>query len=239
MKSIYKFTCMMVAILLVGFFPFQAANAAGESTKVVALKSFDHIETDGVFNLYLIQGESESLKIVAPQDQIELVTIQNDNNKVLLSTKKNFFKKIKSRISIYLTYKSIHRLTIQGVGNVQTEGVMKFNQLTVDGSSVGNITLNLSGAQLHTDLSSVGNVTLKGRATRVEIDHSGTGNLNAFELKAVTLSLDCSGVGNVNVYAEKEISIDCSGVGNVNYKGPAAVKQLSKSGVGSVKHLDN
>lgn len=238
MKSIYKITGTMVAVLLLGFIPFHSVKAAGESTKVVTLKSFDTIGTDGVFNLYLIQGESESLRIVAPQDQIESVKVQNVNNKVVLTTPKNFFKKQKTKISVYLTYKSIQHITLKGVGNVQTVGVMKFNQLTLDGSSVGNITLELDGAQLRSDLSSVGNVTLKGRVNKVEIDHSGTGNLQAFDLKAAVLSLDCSGVGNVNVYAEKEISIDCSGVGNVGYKGPAVVKQLSKSGIGSVKHLD-
>jgi hypothetical protein len=64
-------------------------------TRDVAVKSFTELKASGVYELKLIQGNTESVKIEADENLQDLFTVTNDGNKLIIDMKKMENKNLK------------------------------------------------------------------------------------------------------------------------------------------------
>jgi len=209
-------------------------NVVKENRSALA---FNQIETNGIMNVYLNQGESESITVEADKNIIPYIETIVSGNELRIGMKEDVEIKKSTKLNVYVTLRSINKLELNGVGNVESQDKLKLNDLTVINSGVGNLKLNLDCEKLKMDMNAVGNVTLTGSVNNASIDHNGVGNLKAFDLSTNTMNIQSNGVGNSEVSSDNEIYINLNGMGNVSYKGNAVVKELNKNGFGNVKKM--
>ena len=203
-----------------------------------AVSSFDNIEIDGVFNIYLSQGDTESVTVEIDDNLQQYVIVHNKGSKLVLDTKNNInFRKV-TKNNLYIIIKDIHLLDIDGVGNVETQTALRCKDLKLGIDGVGDCALELYCDRVELDYDGVRNVALRGKTVELIVDKDGVGNLNAEELEAQNVDISNSGVGNATVHASGELSISNSGVGSVTYSGGATIEKLSSSGVGKVTKAD-
>lgn len=205
------------------------------TTQVHDVKSFTTLELAGVLNVYIEQGDKESVTVETDDNLHEYVIIENRGKTLIVDTQKRISIKRKSKMNVFVTVRDIDRLHISGVGHVETSETLRLKDLDLRIKSVGNVTLDLEADYLDARLSSVGNVSLSGKIGEAEIDNTGVGKLAAYDLQNEILKLKASGVGKTEVYASKELAIKSTGVGNVYYKGDAVITDLNVRGVGKVK----
>ncbi len=217
-----------------------AQNISGNGNVVEenrTVESFSSIDIGGVLNVYLTQGDTESVTVEADENLLDLIITENRGNTLVVKLKKGVdIKKAKEK-NVYITLRSIDELEVGGVVNVKTTNALTADAFDLDIGGVGNTDLELRCNQLDAKASMVGNLTLRGAVQEANIKNGGVGSLKAFDLKVDRLTIKNSGVGSAEVQAQDEISITSSGVGSVRYKGDAAVKELSTSGVGKVKKM--
>lgn len=202
------------------------------------VQAFDEIKIDGVFNVHLTQGNTESVRLSIDDNLLPYIIVKNEGNQLVVKwdkDKHNSINNVKS--DLYITFKNIDELNLNTVGKLNTTNTLTLKAFKIDVNSVGETNLNLNCQNLEIDHNGVGSVVLEGHAGHADIECSGVGGLKAFDLTVDFLNLKCSGVGGAEVTAEKEISVSASGVGGVRYQGNAKTVQLNASGIGRVKKV--
>lgn len=202
-----------------------------------SVSPFEKIKIEGVFNIYFIQGNEEMVEVETDENLQDYVSVKTKDNTLYVSTNEDDIE-YSTKNNIFITLKNINSIDINSVGKIECKTVLVLERLTLDYDGVGKTVLNLDCGQFNADIASVGSLTIKGKAKSANIEHAGVGSVNAFDFKVEYLSLNHSGIGSVEAFAIKELSITSSGIGSVRFKGPAEIKKLETSGLGSVKRAD-
>ncbi len=226
---------LFIGLLAYASCSFTGIKGNGNVVKVEKnIKPFTELEFDGVFDVILTQGETEKLEIEADENLIDLVTIKNVGNQLIVGFKKGTNLRKSTKFNIYITLKDITSLTMEGVGDIKNTGTLNLKTLEINKSGVGDLNLNISSSILDVNNSGVGDVNLTGSSTHLIIDNSGVGDVIADTFKADDVKLDNNGVGDAKVFASEKIDIKNSGVGDVEFYGTPKNKHINKGGVGKV-----
>lgn len=196
-------------------------------TREVPVQSFSALKASGVYELKLSQGDKESVRIEADENLQELFIVSNQGNKLLIEMKKleNKNLKTKKKMRVYVTFRKLTDLELGTVGNVKSEESLRFDDLKLQTTSVGNVDLTLTANKVELENKSVGNITLNGKAQNASLKNKGVGNINAGAFVVQTLNIENSGVGNAEVNAEKECRVKDSWMGKVKNRGAAPVRK--------------
>lgn len=213
------------AILMLAFFSITTVNAQTVSGKRVSrnfpVESFDALKASGVVELNLVQSDKESVTVDADEALQGYVHIVNNGKTLEIDTRKLNNKNMKGNWKLYVTvyFRNLDKLSISTVGHVKNEGTLKFDDLKMEVSSVGNVSLKLDAQQLKLSTSSVGNIDLAGRAAKASMHNSSVGNVRAEDLKVGTMEISNSGIGNMEVNADNITSYQGSMLGKVRNRG--------------------
>jgi hypothetical protein len=199
-------------------------------TRDIPVKSFTELKANGIYELRLSQGSSESVKIEADENLQDLFEVKNEGSKLVISTKKMDNKNLKlhTKLRVYVTFKNLKELEIQTVGNVSSEENLTFGDLKLSTHSVGNVNLKLTADKINVDNKGVGNVTLTGKAQDAVVKSNGVGSIQAGDFVVQTMDINNDGVGNAEVNATKSLKVSDSFLGKVKNKGAAEVKKTNR-----------
>ena len=197
-------------------------------TKEVAVQPFDQLEASGVFNVVLIQGAKESVKIEAEDNLQPLFEVKNDGSKLMVDMKKDSHFNSKKKMTVYITFKNLKSMDLKMVGNVSSEGNLNFGDLSLANKSVGSVDLALNAQRLDIKNKSVGNLKLSGKANNAVIRSNSVGAIKASDLLVQTMDIDNDGVGSAEVNAVKELKVKDSFLGKVKNTGSATAKRINK-----------
>ncbi|HEX2532293.1 MAG TPA: head GIN domain-containing protein, partial [Chitinophagaceae bacterium] len=196
-------------------------------TREVSVQPFTALKASGVYELKLVQGPGEGVKIEADENLQELFEVKNDGSQLVISMKemKNKNLKTKNKMRVYVTFKTLKSMELSTVGNVTTDNTLNFDDLDLRTTSVGNVNLKLTAEKLSLENKSVGDVSLSGTASDVVVRNNGVGSLHAASFVVQTMDIDNSGVGSAEVNAEKSLKVKDSFLGKVSNKGAAPVRK--------------
>jgi len=196
---------------------------------------FDKISIEGIFTVYLSQGDVESVEVEIDDNLQQYVEVRNEGSKLVLDIADSIRFGKTTKNNIYVTVKDIELLSITGVCTVKTLAPLNCPFLTINVSGVSSGELEMYCDKLNVNISGVGNIELRGSATEFDVQKSGVGNFTGKMLEAAIVNVVNSGVGSVSVYATQELSMTNSGVGSITYSGDAVIKNINSSGVGKIR----
>ncbi|MFB6340603.1 head GIN domain-containing protein [Saccharicrinis sp. FJH62] len=236
---------LIVAVLTLTLVAFDAPkddiDIRGNGDVIItsrAVSSFSELKIDGVFNIYLLQGDQEKVEVETDENLQDVVIVRNKDNELRIKTKDDINIKHSTKSNIYITLRNINKMEINSVGKTECKDILNLDRLSLEVNSVGKTIMKIDCNQLNAEVNAVGAVILEGKAKSANIEHTGVGSMSAYHFNVAYLSLEHSGIGSVEAYATKELSISSDGIGSVRYKGPAEVTKLETSGIGSVKKVD-
>ena len=240
MKNILVY-CIIASLFLTSCMSALNNKIAGNgdvSIEERTVTPFDEIDIDGVFKVYLTQGDTEKVEVEIDENLQQYVKVFNKGNTLVLDIEKgiNWGKTVKN--NVYITLKNINKLSIDGVCSVQTNTILICDHLKLDIDGVSSSSLELKCNRLVADLSGVGSSELSGEANEFTVSKDGVGSLKARNLIAAIVNISNSGVGSAEIYASQELSMKNSGVGSITYYGEAVIKSMDSSGVGKIRKAD-
>ena len=202
-------------------------------TKNVSVSSFDQLDVNGIFNLLLIQGNKEEVKIEADDNIQPYFEVKNEGSKLVIQMKKDLnihSKKDHENLKwkVYVTFKKLKSMDLKTVGNITSDANLNFDNLEIDNKSVGNIDLELTAQNLNIENKSVGNVKLGGKAESAVIKNKGVGSIKAGSFVVQKMDIDNTGIGSAEVNAQKELKVKDSFMGKVTNKGNATIRRMNK-----------
>jgi hypothetical protein len=203
--------------------------------KNMPIQSFTSIKANGVFNLYLIHGATES--VVVKNNYPEDLKITNDGNTlVIIDTLSNHDGLDTMKTNIYVTYKQLNSIETESVGKIRTLDTIKCPKFTFESDGVGENILWINADSVFVSENGVAAVVLAGKAHNATIDDDGVGAVKARNFIVDTLHLMVNGVGAANVYATRKIYLHANGIGSITYYGPAKVIVKEQDGIGKIEH---
>lgn len=203
-------------------------------TETRQVSNFDRVSLNGIGDLTLVQGDSESLQIEAEDNVIKNITTEVRNGTLYIGFERKTILPTKP-VKFYLTMRDIHDLETKGVSNVKAESVQT-DRLHIGISGTGNIEIeDLSASSLEISISGAGNFSSSGKVDQQEINLSGAGNFNGEDLQSKTAKVTITGLGKVTLWVTENLDVTISGTGGVDYYGEPQVSQQI-SGLGDINH---
>ena len=231
MKRMLVLSALLVLNLIVA-----SQNDANWASKNYETGVFNRLYINGGYKIFLSQGEKCGLTVKASSDEVfDVLKVENINNELYLAVERKSFDF--SRINLYITFKNLEELKIEGGVTLNTEGFLDLNDFVMLVEGGAQIELKLKAD----DIKVVGRggflMQLSGVAKRLDAKLTGAGSLNADELKTKDVKIFIEGLGSGSVYAEETLDARIEGVGKIVYKGRPRVTQYI-DGLGSVKEKE-
>jgi len=197
-------------------------------------KDFSKIYIEGGYRVYLQQGETASLKIKASdEDVFDYLIVDSDEESLRLRIRENHFNL--DCITLYITFKELETIYIEGGVKLQTKGYLDLGDLYVHVEGGAKIELDIKAEEVKVEGEGGVLFELEGQANSLDAHISGAGHIDAGELKTKETTIKIEGVGTGSVYATDKLWASIAGVGKVKYRGNPEVHR-NVDGIGTISH---
>ncbi len=225
---------------------FSAAQQ--EVSKTYPISNFSAVDISGNAQVYLKQGEQESLTIKGIEQVISDVEVAVSHRKLGIDQ-----QDCSEQYHIYLTVREINSLSFSGKTIVQGETsldatevfintsgasqlALKINSelVTINSSGASNLVLQIESRAVNIHSSGSTEIMLTGTAKSTSVNSSGSTELDASQFAVNEYNVSTSGSSQLIISAQDVLSVNASGISSIKYNGKPKITQ-STSGLASVK----
>ena len=209
------------------------------------VSDFNQINLRGYGELFITQGEQESLTVQADEDVLPTIKTSVVEGELRIDIITDWVEKISSfftkgfysqRISFDLTVKELTNLDIIGAARVKVKGLQS-EEFAVKLGGAAEITIDsLKTKRLKAELPGAGMLKIAGKTTDQSVIVSGAGAYEAPHLESQSASIQLTGLGKATVWVVEELEATLIGLGSIEYYGDPIVTK-SVQGLGSVTGL--
>ncbi len=212
--------------------PIMPVCMAGDDSNVRTynIQPFTKIYLEGAFKVVLEQGTQAGLKIKTNEDNFKYIDVQSSVETLSLKITKKHFNF--DELVLYVTFKDLEKLEIQGGVNLETKGYVDLKDFSLRVEGGATVEMNIKANRV--DVVGEGGVKfeLDGISDELIARISGAGYLDAIDLKTRKSDIRIEGVGAGSVYSTELLNATISGVGKIRYKGePKVFKKIEGVGV--------
>jgi hypothetical protein len=229
-----------IFILFVSAISMISLNTYAQSGQTRSVSGFNSIESGGPFNVHVKIGGTESVRLDVDDDVVNDVKTEVEGGVLKIGFRRNFSLRNHNikRGDIYVTAKSLSGLSNSGSGNLDLDGALTGQNVSVILSGSGNIRAAVKASALETRISGSGGIHIKGNTESAEFRISGSGEINGTGLTTETLAATISGSGSISITANKTVSARITGSGSVSYSGNATIGETRYTGSGRVNKVN-
>jgi len=242
MKSITK--VLLAAALMLGTAqtfakPTPVTKVYHLETQDRHLSGFSAVSVAGSFDVYIVQGNTESVKVEADDDVIDKIMTEVKGGVLKIYTKSNsgfnwsWGGNDKKRI-VRVVAKDLNNISLAGSGDVFFKEGFRTQSLVVNLTGSGDITGKIDVKSLQSSVVGSGDVTLDGRAETSTVKVAGSGDFTGKNLLTTNTTVRVVGSGDASVNASQQIDASVAGSGDIHYTGTAKQVSTSKSGSGEI-----
>ena len=204
------------------------------------VSGFDAVSVEYPAQVFIKQGNAESVKIEAEDNLLPNLKTQVRNGKLEIFYRREGGKHVNptKMVKITIVVKDLKDVEFTSAGELTIEK-LKTDNLDVSLSGAGNLDLDAIQVKgLQVSLSGAGSLNASGTADDLDLSISGFGDFKGADLHSQDARVSISGAGSATVWADNDLSAEISGAGSISYYGSASVtKQIS--GVGGINHIGN
>ncbi|MDB5157690.1 MAG: hypothetical protein JWR50_2397 [Mucilaginibacter sp.] len=233
-----KLIRIFIAVLLVtGVAQTYARPNSGNVTEDRHLSGFHAVDVSGSFDVYITQGNTESVKVDAPADVIHNILTEVNGGTLSISTKSHFTWRSmfnNKKMVIYVTIKNVNRIALTGSGDVFFKDGINANSLSLELTGSGDLYGKVNAKGLESTLTGSGDVKISGHANNQKIEVTGSGDYSAHGLTTTNTSVSVGGSGDASVNVSGNLKASVTGSGDIHYSGSPKYVSKSKSGSGDI-----
>lgn len=250
MKQLLKPLLAFVLIIGSGYASAKPYTSLMEDSLITVnrqVSGFDALQISGPFDVYIEQGNTESLTYKAPKEVLDRIITEVEGHILRVSNKHdNWGWSDKSwwgdkswwrhhpKIVVNITVKDLNSIKVSGSGGAFFDNGLATNSLKLVVRGSGSMHGKINVKELESRISGSGNIRLTGSAGSSTLNVSGSGNFVAGDLVTSSSTVRVSGSGNAKINANDKVVAGVSGSGDVRYTGDAKSVRSSTSGSGNV-----
>lgn len=202
--------------------------AKAQTSKNLSLSNFSEVSVSSGIELHVIQGNTESARIVANSDVINEVKIEKSGNSIKIGWKENWgFNKMwkNKHAKVYLTYKKLSGIAASSGSSIKTDNQLTTDRLNLKVASGCHLDAKISCQDLQVQASSGCDADLSGKATNLSLSAASGCSIDAFDLVTEYARVNTSSGSDVKINVTKGLEANTSSGSNIRYKGTASVKK--------------
>ena len=194
--------------------------------------SFTGIKVSSGVDVYLKQGDKESVTVEADENLHEYIITEVKGGVLHVYTDANIRESERERV--YVTMKDISSIQTTSAGDIVGESPIKTDHLELSASSAGDITLEIYAKETEIDISSSGDISLTGETEKMKADLSSAGDLKAYKLITKEADLSVSSAGDADINVSDKLTARASSAGDINYMGDPKLIDVHTSSAGGI-----
>lgn len=220
------FYLAIIALGLIGACDTGQIECIRASTNIVSEnrdpKDFNGVVLNSLGDIYLTQGSEYSFTIEGPENVVELIRSEVENELLVIGTTACFNGVYE--LSIEITAPEFKYINLDGVGNITVIDQIEGDILTMEIFGIGEIEARVNVDSLYTTIAGTGTVNYTGEALKHEFSSSGLFELNSYGLQTEHTDINLAGEGDCYVTALDKLDVVITGLGNVYYRGQPTVE---------------
>jgi Putative auto-transporter adhesin, head GIN domain len=240
-----SFTKILLAALLLAGPAYAIAKPHYAFTKTASeiedrhLSGFNAINVAGPFDVDIVQGAAESVKVEAPSDAMPHILTEVNNGVLKIYAKQDTWNwshlfGFHKKIMVHVVIKDVNAISISGSGDVNFKEGVTANSLKLRISGSGDMNGKVTAKSLESSISGSGDMTVWGSANSSVVSLVGSGDFTGRSLVTASTSIRVSGSGDANINASDRIDAAVNGSGDIRYTGAAKTVNAQKSGSGDI-----
>ncbi|MDY8136269.1 head GIN domain-containing protein [Aquimarina sp. 2201CG5-10] len=205
-------------------------------TKNRNISDYDEIKVKGSLDVSLISGTEGNIMIEGENNLIEYIMTEVEGDALKIYVKKGYYLKPSrgKKLVITVPFKDVSAVTLSGSGDIYSTDTIKASDFKTGVSGSGDVTLVVDAQNTWGQVSGSGDLVLSGSSENFQGKVSGSGDLQAFDLKAKSVTAAVAGSGDVEVTATYSLKARVSGSGDIYYRGNPEKEDKSVSGSGDI-----
>lgn len=233
------------SVLLIGFtllqtgcvalFLYNCIEAGGKvTTESRKENTFTGIDLNIPAYVYVSQGLPQEIRITAKKGVLrQIETIVTDG---VLEIEYDTCISNPDSIKIYITIQTIHKLRINGSGDISTLYGITADDLELEINGSGDIKVEANASKIINEINGSGNIILSGSSGKLQIEINGSGDVYALDAPTEHCVIEINGSGDCKVFVKTSLEVNVNGSGDIDYQGSPDVS-TSIIGSGTVKKL--
>ena len=194
---------------------------------------FTAIKASQGLDVYLTQGNDESIVIEADKNLHELIKTEVKDNVLHIYAEKNIgYAKSKK---IMVNFKEVTKITSTSGSDVYSTNTINSEHLELNTSSGSDMNLHVNASVLECNSSSGSDLKLSGKAEKLIADASSGSDIKAGNLIAESSRVKASSGADITVNTAKELTANASSGGDIKYYGNPEIVNKNDSPSGSIR----
>ena len=228
------FLLSILLILKTNTIQSQVRGNGNVQSQVRNVENFSGIQSGSSIDLFISQGSTISVKIVADENLLEYIKTSVSNDVLTIDITKNIMDA--SKLEVYITMNNLKSLQQNGSGDAQIRGPISGSDISIQLNGSGDLDAQLSAKNLDLQISGSGDAKFSGVRGNLSISIAGSGDVSATDLQLENCSASVMGSGDVSLSGSSvNLSLEQSGSGDNNSFNLKAVNaEISCSGSGDV-----
>lgn len=207
------------------------------TTQTRDISGYSGVVVRGSVDVVLTAKEQGKVTISAEENIIPIITMKIVNGNLEISFKENTNFSDKKDAKVYVPSNGVNKIELSGSGDIENQGILKAQSLTLHLRGSGDMKLNISAVSVSAQLFGSGDMELKGNTKDFNIDLRGSGDISAYQLSSQKVEASLAGSGDVEVNASSSFKGDVRGSGTIKVKGNPSDVQRKIRGSGTIKML--
>ncbi|MCK5135740.1 MAG: DUF2807 domain-containing protein [Bacteroidales bacterium] len=201
------------------------------------ISGFAGVHVSSGIDVYLSEGKDFEVRVEADENLMDVIITELKGNILVVKTEQYGIRHAKSK-KVHVTLPELEVLKISSAGDCVGQTSFSCDDLKLDISSAGDLSLEVEADRIYLDISSSGDARISGKTNILDVSLSSAGDLHAFDLIAKKVDVSVSSAGDARVHATEEISMNVSSAGNIYYRGDARVTHSRSSSAGDIIKKD-
>lgn len=211
----------------------QTVKGSGKlKTETVDYSGFKHLMLQGKFNVTLIQGDTEGLRISTDDNLIDLFQTRMEGD-ILYITMLADIKKYEE-LNLSLSVRDLQSITLLNQVSIKSLQVLHFDDIAIFSSGGSQIDCEFYATRMVLNVHDQAFTKLKGYAEILSINAHDETETNAFKLQSERCQVTTTGYSEVMIFAEKTLKLKATGESNIYYIGEPKITERIFSSAGFI-----
>jgi hypothetical protein len=233
MKNAIQLSFLIIFFSLTGHFKTFAQERVNQH-----LSGFTSIQVSSGVDIYLTQGNSESVEIEAKEEVFRHLVAEVDKDKTLIIKLDPTMKRkgLQTKpVKAYVSFRDLNAIQLSGGSDLYGKGKMEFNHLNLSASGGSDARMSLQANELKARCSGGADLYLDGYVAYFEGRASGGADIKAKDLESDIAEISVSGGSDAQVKVKRELTASASGGSDITYYGHPEKVNSSKSGGSDIR----
>ncbi len=198
------------------------------------VSNFKGVKIGGGIDIYLNQGNTETLILTAPADKMDdIITEVKDGILFIRMQRTNWGWNWGNKTSpkVKLQFKDLETIIANGGSDVFSDERLLFDKILIEANGGSDVKIDLTAEALDCQSSGGSDAYLTGSAKYFRGNASGGSDLKAKDLRTQSAKITSSGGSDAHIWVEGDLQANASGGSDIYYYGsPKNVKKNSSGG---------